>query len=157
MDILRSVKFFLLGISLMDVEAHCLSHSTGRKPHTLNRMTSKKLLSFLTPFSDLFLLEVELHCVNIKDFMVLFKREPALYSLTALCIASGIKDSRNWPLHWWEFSFLCPSQFMCHAVGGFPRSLQSNPILCVLHLQLSQHFGFIHRHLIRITLYLILN
>lgn len=83
------------------------AHSTGRKPHTLNRMTLKKLLSFLATFSDLLVLVIELHCVNIKDFLVLFKGEPALNSLTAVCFASGTKDSRNWPQNetsfqlWW--------------------------------------------------------
>lgn len=123
-------------------------------------MTSKKLLSFLAPFSDLFLLGPELHCVNIKDFMVLFKREPALHSLTAVCFASGIKDSRNWPQNrtspqrWWEFSFRCPCHFTCHVPAGSPCSLQPQRqfhFICVLHLQFSQHFGFIRRHLIIIT------
>lgn len=82
MDILRSMKFFLLGISLMDVEGSSSAHSIGRKPHTLNRITSKKLLSFLAPFSEFFffLLGPGQHFVNIKDFMVFFKREPALHS-----------------------------------------------------------------------------
>lgn len=82
-------------------------------PH-LEQDDLKEAAEFSGPFSDLFLLGAEQHCVNIKDFMVLFKREPALHSLTAVCFASGIKDSRNWPGNktsiqsWWEFSCLVP-------------------------------------------------
>lgn len=73
-----------------------------------------------------FLLGPGQHFVNIKDFMVFFKREPALHFWPSICFASGIKDSRNWPQnssspqHWWEFSFPHPCHFACHVLVASP-------------------------------------
>lgn len=134
-------------------------------PH-LEQDDLQEAAEFLALFSDLFLLGPELHCVNVKDFMVLLKREPVLNSLTAVSSASGIKDSRNWPQNgtslqsWWEFSFPHPCHFTHHILVGCPCSLwpqRQFHFICVLHLPFSQHFGCICRQLTIITLSLTLN
>jgi len=132
MDILRSMKFFLLWISLMDVKAHCLPTALAGNPTPWTRWPQRNCWVFYPPFQTFFLLRPELYCVNIKDFMVLFKREPSLSSLKAVCFASGIKDSRNWPQngtppqHWWEFALPCPCHFTCHVLPGCPCSTTKN-------------------------------
>lgn len=102
-----------------------------------------------------------MHSMNIKDFMVLFKREPALHSLTAVIFASGIKDSRNWPQNrtfpqsWWEFSFPSPGYFTCHAQAGSPSPLwpqrQLHFFVCST-FTICQHVGFLYRQFIVVTL-----
>lgn len=93
---------------------------------------------------------------------MLFKREPALHSLTAVVFASGIKDSRNWPQNrtfpqsWWEFSFLSPCYLTCHVLTGSPSPLwpqrQFQIFFVCFKLTIYQHVGFLHRQLIVATL-----
>lgn len=92
MGILRSMKFFLMEICVMVVEG-----PLAGDPTPWSGWPQRNCWVSWTPFFKVFLRWPGQQSVNIKNVMMLFKREPAMPSWTTVCFASGIKHGRNWP------------------------------------------------------------